>query len=209
MGCRHPANPLIHLPALCRHLGCTRISQIWHLGLSGGICSCLTASAGMGMKLFRCFDLNQCLMSHPVPFFAPSSVYYEMPSTSGLVRSTAAAYFCMYLTLQRMHRSCTCLLCLQMWMFMTQQILITVRSQVSSPKRREPAISDHLWIFLYLKILFRAGVEPVPAKPNSLERFLPLFLPPSLDPFQYLQQGILQTQPHSYSCLMKMLPQNT
>lgn len=80
---------------------------------------------------------------------------------------------------------------------MTQQILISIRSQTSSPKRKEPAISDHLWIFLYSKLLFRAGVELVPAKLNSPERFLLLFLPPLLGSFQFLQQGILQTQPQS------------
>lgn len=131
-----------------------------------------------------------------------------MSSTSDLVRSTAATDFCMYLTLQRTRRSCTYLLHLQMWMFITQQILITIRSEVSSPKRREPAISDHLWIFLYLKLLFRAGVEPIPAKLNSPERFLPLFLPPLLGSFQFLQQGILQTQPHSHSCWMQILPKH-
>lgn len=37
LGCRHPAKPLTYLPALCRHLGCARISHVWHLCLSGGI----------------------------------------------------------------------------------------------------------------------------------------------------------------------------
>lgn len=40
-------------------------------------------------------------------------------------------------------------------------------------------------------------MELASAKPNSLERFLPLFLRPLLGSFQSLQQGVLWAQPQS------------
>lgn len=66
VGCRHPAKPLTYLLALCRHLGCGDFSHMALVFIWWNWLLCLTASPGMGPKLFRCFD--QISVSCPVLF---------------------------------------------------------------------------------------------------------------------------------------------
>lgn len=66
VGCRHPAKPLTYLLARCRHLGCGDFSHMALVFIWWNWLLCLTASPGMGPKLFRCFD--QISVSCPVLF---------------------------------------------------------------------------------------------------------------------------------------------
>lgn len=133
--------------------------------LMGDVSSQLTVLTGMGMKQLGCSDAALC-----APLFCSPVCEKRLLLVIWLGLDLTE------LVLLAAHRSC-------LW-----DPANPYCSQGSSPKRREPAISDHLWLFLCLKLHFGAGLGSVSAEQYLSQRFLS----PSLDCCQPLQSGTLQ-----------------
>lgn len=146
----------------CRHLGCMGIWQIWHLGLTDGRCllpaHCINWNGNETVGVFWCSSVCSPVCEKRLLLV----IWLGLDLTD--------------LVLLAAHRS-------RLW-----DPANPYCSQGSSPKRREPAISDHLWLFLCLKLHFRAGLGSVSAEQYLSQRFLS----PSLDCCQPLQSGTLQ-----------------